>query len=81
MYDNLPKVDPNNLLTNVLNAAYAVAGTVVVAMIIYAGITMATSAGDAAKVKKAKSMLIGAVVGLIIVLLAAAITNFVISAV
>lgn len=74
---NLPHNDPNKMLSNVLNTAYAFAGLVAVGFIIYGGITYATSAGDPSKVKKASSTLLYSIVGLVVVVLAAAITNFV----
>ena len=46
-------------------------------MIIVAGFQMTTSAGDAAKVAKAKNTMLYAIIGLIITLLAYAIVNFV----
>ena len=64
---------------NVFNTAYAFAGLVAVAFIIYGAVTYVTSAGNAAKIQKAKNAILWAVVGLIVVLLAAAITWFVIS--
>ena len=65
---------------NIFNTAYALAGLVAVVFIIYGGSLYITSAGDAAKAAKARATIIWAVVGLVIVLLAAAITAFVISA-
>lgn len=66
-------------LQGVFNWAYTVAGTVAVIFIIKGGIEYVISRGDSGKVQKATREIIYAVVGLIIVLLAAAITTFVIS--
>ena len=66
-----------NIANNVLNLAYAFVWTIAVGFIIYAGIQYATANGDMNKVIKAKNTIIYAVVGLIIVLLAAAITFFI----
>jgi len=65
------------VLANGLNLVYFLAGAVAVIVIIVGGILFATSAGNAANVTKAKNMILYAVVGLVIVLAAFAITNFV----
>lgn len=69
-----------DVIPNVLNVAFAIAGVLAVVLIIAGGISMTTSAGDPGKVKKAKDMIVGAIVGLVIVLLAYAIVNFVLGA-
>lgn len=77
--NNLPNsggFDQSNV-TNILNTAYAFAGTVAVAFIVYGGIQYLTANGDAGKITKAKNTIVYAVVGLLIVILAAAITYFV----
>ena len=76
--NGIPTLTGEQLLRNGLNITYFAAGTVAVIVIIIAGINYVTSTGDAGKVTKAKNMLTYAVVGLIIVLVAFAITNFVI---
>lgn len=78
---NLPHVSVDSVVLNILNTTYAVAGVVAVGFIIYGGITYATSLGEPAKVKQGTMALIYSIVGLIIVLIAAAITNFVLGAV
>ena len=65
-------------IKTILNFAYSIAGLVAVAVIVYAGISYLTSSGDPAKARKATQALLFAVVGLIIVLFAAVITNYVI---
>lgn len=65
------------LLANALNLVYFIAGTISVIVIIIGGIMFATSAGDAGKVTRSKNMLTYAIVGLVIILVAFAITNFV----
>lgn len=73
---------PNNAasgnLNNVLNWVYAVSGVVAVGVIIYGGIKYITSQGDPGKAKQASQIIAYALVGLAVVGLAAAITNFVI---
>ena len=77
----LPNVDPNEVVKNGLNAAYAMAGIVAVGFIVYAGVNYAISTGDPGKVAKAHKTIMYALIGLAIVILAAVITNFVLGAV
>lgn len=71
----------DNYAKRIFNEAYAVAGLIAVVVIIVGGIQYVTSGGDPGKAAKAKNVILYAVIGLIIVLLAAVITNFVIGAV
>lgn len=73
----VPKVSEDSALQNILNTAYTWAGIVCVIVLIIAGLLYVTSAGDASKVKKAKDAIMGAVVGLVFILLAYTITAFV----
>jgi len=73
----IPAVSADNVLANGLNIVYFLAAVVAVIVIIIGGLLFATSAGNAANVTKAKNMILYAVVGLVIVLAAFAITNFV----
>lgn len=74
---NIPKADANTVLTNALQTTYFIAGAVAVIVIIVAGIMFATSAGDPGNVTKAKNLLMYGVIGLILVIIAFAITLFV----
>lgn len=65
-------------ITDIINAVIAVLGIVAVVVIIIGGISYMTSSGDAGKVKKAKDTILYGVIGLVIVVLAFAIVNFVI---
>lgn len=72
--------DTGDLMTTVntiINVALGVIGLVAVVMIIMGGLSYTTSAGDAAKVKKAKDTIMYGVIGLVVALLAFAIVNFV----
>lgn len=62
----------------ILNTAYLIAGIVAVIVIIIGGIRYASSNGDSAGVQSGKNTILYAVVGLIVIIMAAAITNFVI---
>lgn len=77
----LPPNEPDAVLLSVLNAAYVTAGIVAVGFIIYGGVTYITSTGDPSKVKKASMAILYSVIGLIVVILAAAITNFALGAI
>lgn len=74
----VPSMDADALLQNGLNLTYFIAGSAAVIVIVVGGIMYAISSGDAGKVAKAKNLLTYAIVGLVIVLSAFAITNFVI---
>jgi hypothetical protein len=65
-------------ITGIVNAIIGVLGIVAVVVIILGGISYMTSNGDASKVKKAKDTILYGVIGLVIVILSAAIVNFVI---
>lgn len=75
---NLPTPTSNEILTNVLGTVYWTAGVVAVIIIIIAGIFYATSDGDASKVKRAKDAIVYALAGLVIVLMAFLMTQFII---
>lgn len=64
----------------VLYAIYGIIGIVAVVMIILGGVSYATSQGDPGKVQKGKNTIMYGIIGLIISLLAFAITKFVLDA-
>ena len=68
-----------SFIANLLNGVYFVIGVLAVGYIIYGGVRYTMSAGDASKVATAKNTIMYAIIGLIVSLLAFAITNFVIS--
>lgn len=63
---------------NVINYILYAVGIAAVVMMIVAGIQMTTSAGDPGAVAKAKKTMTYAIIGLVVVILAYAIVNFVI---
>jgi len=73
-----PVKDANSLLSGLLNAAYLGAGILCVVIIVIAGYIYVTSSGDASSVKRAKDAILGAVIGIIVIIMAFAITQFVI---
>ncbi|MBQ6127289.1 hypothetical protein IJI69_01185 [Candidatus Saccharibacteria bacterium] len=64
-------------LANVLYWIYAAAGIIAVAVLVYAGIKYLSSQGEPAKTKQASQIIAYAIIGLVIVLLAGAVTAFV----
>lgn len=77
----IPTPSTDSLLKNILNAVYYAAGITAVGMIVFAGYKYILSSGEPGKIKRAKDTLLYAVIGIIIVLIAFVITNFVISGV
>ena len=72
-------VDPQNMAKKVVGWLLWGVGIASVVVIIIGGILYTTSAGDQAKVTKAKNTILYGVVGLAIAILAYAIVNFVIT--
>lgn len=66
---------------SVLNQVYLWAGVIGVIVIIIAGYLYTMSSGDPAKTKRAKDAILYAVVGLVVIILAFTITQFVIGGV
>lgn len=68
-------------IEGIINAIVASLGIVAVVVMIVGGVNYMTSAGDTAKVEKAKKTILYGLIGLVICVLAFAITNWVIGAV
>jgi len=62
----------------ILGLVYMIAGIVAVVVIIIGGIRYATANGDSGQVQSAKNTILYSVVGLVVIIMAAAITQFVI---
>jgi hypothetical protein len=75
-YNNGVK-DSSAALAEILNLIYTWAGIVAVLVIIIAGYLFMTARGDPAQVKRGKDAIRGAVFGLVFVILAFIITQFV----
>ena len=73
----IPEANADVVVTNILYGIYFLAGIIAVIVIIIAGLTFINSGGDASRVTKAKNQILYAVVGLVVVISAFAITNFV----
>lgn len=81
--NNLPNTDGvgQGNLQNVLFWVYGAAGLAAVGVIIYGAIKYLTAQGDPGKTKQASSIIAYALIGLIIVMLAGAVTAFAINAI
>lgn len=69
--------DPNTAIANVLNTVYMWAGIIAVIVIIIAGIFYTTSTANPSQTKRARETIIYTVVGLIVIIMAFVITQFV----
>ena len=78
--NRLPNKEGNFTPTTILNYIYALIGLVAVFYIVLAAVNFAMAQGDVGKVTKAKNTIVCAVIGLVIVVLAAAVTNFALTA-
>lgn len=75
--NGVSKTSASDVLAGVLNAVYFAAGAVAVIVIILAGYTFVTSVYDPAKVAQAKNAILYSVIGLIVVVVAFFVTQFV----
>ena len=73
--------DPRQTVAKIIKIALGFLGSIAVILVIVAGFKWMTAAGNDDNIKKAKDLMGAAFVGLVIILLAFAITNFVINAV
>lgn len=65
-------------IAGILNTVYIIAGIVAVVAIVIGGVRYTVSGGDASGVKAAKDTILYAVIGLVVIMAAAGITDFVI---
>ncbi len=70
--------DLRSSIINIVNYVLGLLGLIAVIMIIYAGVTWLTAAGNEERIDKAKKIISAAVIGLIVILLAWAIVIFVV---
>lgn len=69
--------DIRTTIVNILRVTYGILGVITLILIIYAGFVWMTSQGKPDAINKAKKIIINAVIGLLIIILAAAITEFI----
>ena len=67
------------IIGNIINVALGFLGIVLLAYLLYAGFLWMTAGGETEKVGKAKDMIKNAIIGLIIIVAAFAISSFVLS--
>lgn len=76
---------PTNLnsstIGSLLGTVYLIAGIVAVVVMVIGGIRYTTSNGDSGQIQSAKNTIFYAVIGLVVIILASAITQFIISGV
>jgi hypothetical protein len=72
-------IDVNSAVTAVVNILSSVVGVIAVIMIIIAGIRFMTANGNSSNIASARSTMIYALVGLVVVALAQIIVNYVLS--
>ena len=72
-----PNTDANTLITGTIQWVIGIAGVIATIFIVGGGIMYITSAGDSAKLQKAKNMIFYSLIGLIIVALAEVISGFI----
>jgi type IV secretory pathway VirB2 component (pilin) len=77
--DTNPIAGPDGIINKIAAGVAVVAGAIAVIIIIVQGIRMITSAGDAQNFAKARSGVLYALVGLVIIVLAKALITFVVN--
>lgn len=70
--------DANVAVANLLNLVYTVAGMVAVIVIVIAGFLYITSRGNAEKTKQARNAIMGALIGIVVIMSAFVVTQFII---
>lgn len=73
---SVPK-DPNAIIGNIIKPIISLVGVLFFCLMLYAGVLWMTAAGDEKKIDSAKEIILAAVIGLVIVASAYAITTFV----
>jgi hypothetical protein len=74
----IEEIKAGSVVNGILNTVYFAAGVTAVIVIIISGMFYVISQGDASKIKRAKDGILYSVVGLVIVLTAFVLTNYVI---
>ena len=75
----LDERDPRGIAASVINVALGFLGIIAVGLILYAGFKWMTAGGSEDKITEARKLLVASVIGLIIILAAFAIANFVLT--
>lgn len=70
--------DLPSVILRIINYVLTIVGVVALAYLVYGGFMYITSAGNEDKIEEAKGILVNAVVGIVVIAVAAALVNFVI---
>lgn len=73
---NIPVLTGDQVVHNILGITYFIAGVIAVIVIIIAGFTFVTSGNNPASITKAKDAILYSVIGIIVILLAFTITQY-----
>lgn len=71
--------DPRGAIVNIIRYLLTFIGIIAVGIVMLAGVKWMVSGGDATKVAEARSMIFGSFIGIIIIMAAYSLTNFVIN--
>jgi uncharacterized membrane protein len=74
----LGEQDVRSTTAGVINVALSLLGIIALVLIVYAGFMWMTAAGNSEQIDKAKGILRAAIIGLVIILMAYSITQFVV---
>lgn len=74
---DIPTATSSDIVANILTVFYMVSGVVAVIVIIIAGFTFVTTGSDPAAVAKSRNTILYAVIGLVVIISAFVITQFV----
>lgn len=80
-YEGSQQKDLPGAIMSVINYVLIFVGVLALAYLVYGGFLYITAGGDSGQVDKAKSSIINAIIGIVVIGLAAAVVNFVIMAV
>jgi len=69
-----------SMIANIVKTALTLVGAIALAMLVYGGFLYVTAAGDESQIKKAKTVIIYAIIGIIVIGLAYSLVAFVIGA-
>ncbi len=72
-----PVTNADNAVASILTTVYGAAGIICIMIIIIAGYIYVTSSGDPSNTKRAREAILGSVIGIIVILMAFTITQFV----
>lgn len=70
--------DLSQVILRIINYVLAIVGVIALAFLVYGGFMYITSAGNEDRVEQAKQIIINAVIGIVVIGVAAAIVNFVV---